>query len=71
MTTSEERRESAVRVLNLMEPIWAHDDKCPAQKRSGECKCYILRNNENRAAALDEAGLLCALAEGNDRGRIP
>ena len=61
--TAEERRAAACRVLILLEPEDAHDEKCPAHKDPATCTCHLIRNTRVRVAALDDAGLLCALAE--------
>ena len=63
--TAEQRQAAAVRVLNDLERADAHDERCPRVKGTvtSECTCYLGRNSVTRAQALDEAGLLCALAE--------
>lgn len=61
--TAEERQAAAARVLILLEPKDAHDEKCPAHKDPAACTCHLIRNTRVRVTALDEAGLLCALAE--------
>lgn len=58
-----ERQAAAERVLILLEPKDAHEEKCSARSRSESCSCYLARNARTRAAALDDAGLLCALVE--------
>lgn len=61
--TGPERQAAAVRVVILLEPEYAHDERCPARKDPAACTCHLVRNAQVRAAALDDAGLLCALAE--------
>lgn len=61
--TAQERQEVAVRVLILLEPKDAHDDKRPAHRRPEARTCHLLRNARTQAAVLDDAGLLCALVE--------
>ncbi len=58
-----ERQAEAVRVLILLEPKDAHDEKCPAPQSPEACTCHLIRNARTRAAALDDAGLWCALHE--------
>lgn len=58
MKSTDERQEDVVRVLLLQEVQTSHEKGCPGLKYLDLCKCYLLRNAQIRAAALDHAGLL-------------
>ena len=61
--TSEERKDTAAAILIFLEPTHVHFEGCPGKKDPLKCTCYQRKNAYIRAAALDEAGLLCALNE--------
>lgn len=63
--TAAERQAAAARVLLNLERPDAHDERCPRVRGDTGlvCSCHLGRNSNARAAALDEAGLLCALVE--------
>lgn len=62
--TSLERQAAVIELLIHLEPKDAHDARCPAKTDTPkDCNCHLIRNARTRASALDEAGLLCALAK--------
>ncbi len=65
--SAEQRQAAAVRVLVRLSPATAHDQGCPRGVNTvAVCNCFVIQYVRIQAKALDEAGLLCALSDGDD-----